>query len=77
MVENLSQQGAAFACDGLFAIEQGLTLESTETGCEFADIRAKIRWRRDNGYGVVFENTLSLKDFARFAARLQCPALLD
>lgn len=77
VVENLSQQGARFESDGLFAIDQTLTLESPEAGGEFFDIRAKVRWRRDQEYGVVFENTLSLREFARLAARLQCPKLLD
>lgn len=77
VVENLSQQGARFECDGLFAIDQTLTLESPEAGGEFFDIRVKVRWRRDHEYGVVFENTLSLRDFARLAARLQCPKVLD
>lgn len=77
VVENLSQQGARFESDGLFAIDQTLTLESPEAGGEFFDIRSKVRWRRDQEYGVVFENTLSLREFARLAARLQCPKLLD
>lgn len=77
VVENLSQQGARFECDALFAIEQPLTLESKEAGPDFFDIRSKVRWRRDREYGVVFENTLTLNEFARLAARLQCPSLLD
>ena len=77
IVENLSQQGARLECDGLFAIDQSLRIESLDGGHELKDVRAKVRWRRDNEYGVVFDDTLSLSDFARLAARLQCPALLD
>jgi hypothetical protein len=39
-------------------------------------VRAKIRWRRDQRYGLVFEDTFTLGDFARMAAWLQAPALL-
>lgn len=77
VVENVSQQGARFECDGLFAIDQSVHVESLDGGADLQDVRAKVRWRRENQYGVVFEDTLSLRDFARFAARLQCPTLLD
>ena len=76
LVENLSQQGARFECDTLFAIDQTLRLESAVPGIAMKEVRAKVRWRRDQNYGVVFDDTLSLEDFARFAARLQCPGLL-
>ena len=77
VVINLSQQGARFECDGLFAIDQSLQVESLDGGFELKDVRAKVRWRKDNEYGVVFDDTLSLSDFAKFAARLQCPDLLS
>lgn len=77
IVENLSQQGGRFECEGLFAIDQSLRIESMGGGVIFKDVTAKVRWRRDSHYGVVFDDTLTLRDFARFAARLQCPALLD
>lgn len=73
IVENLSQQGARFECDEMFAIDQTLRL-SSEGGLK--EVRAKVRWRRDNHYGVVFDDTLTLGDFARLAARLQAPTLL-
>lgn len=76
IVENVSQQGARFACDGLFAIEQALRIEGAEFTGPRTDIRAKVRWRRDRQYGVVFDDTFTLGDFARLAARLQEPALL-
>lgn len=77
VVENLSQQGARFECEGLYAIDQSLFIDSEDGGVEFNDIKAKVRWRRESEYGVVFDDTLTLADFARLAARLQCPALLD
>lgn len=74
IVENLSQQGARFECDALFAIDQAIRISGVGT---FRDVRAKVRWRRDRRCGVVFDDTLTLGDFARFAARLQAPALLN
>ncbi len=72
-VENLSQQGARLECDGLFAIDQTVTL----VGEGLKEVRAKVRWRRDNHYGVVFDDTYTLGEFARLAAELQAPVLLD
>ncbi len=76
MVINLSQQGARIECEGLFAIDQTLRIESAEAVPEFSELRAKVRWRRDTEYGIVFDDTFALGDFARLAARLQCPGLL-
>ncbi len=77
IIENLSQQGARFETEGHFATDQNLRIESAEGDIVFKDVRAKVRWRRDQHYGVVFDDTLSLSEFARLAARLQCPKLLD
>lgn len=77
VVENLSQQGARFSCDGLFAIDQIVRIECLEQEAGFREVRAKIRWRRNKEYGVVFDDTLTLQEFAHLAARLQCPDLLD
>jgi hypothetical protein len=76
LVVNLSQQGARFECDGLFAIDQNLRIETAELLPEFSEARAKVRWRREREYGVVFDDTFTLGDFARLAARLQAPGLL-
>ncbi|MBY6127451.1 PilZ domain-containing protein [Qipengyuania aquimaris] len=70
---NLSQQGARVECDAAFAIDQTLKV----TGSAFPDTRAKVRWRRDSHYGLVFDNTLSLRQFALLAASVQCPSMLD
>ncbi|MDJ0978358.1 MAG: PilZ domain-containing protein [Erythrobacter sp.] len=77
MVVNLSQQGARFECDDLFAIDQNLRIESGEPVREFSEVRAKVRWRRESEYGVVFDDTFTLGDFARLVARLQSPGLLN
>lgn len=75
-VVNLSQQGALLACDGLFAIDQNLRIEGGEVAPELREIRAKVRWRRGAHYGVVFDDTFTLGDFAKLAARLQVPGLV-
>lgn len=77
VVENISQQGALLACDGMFAIEQNLRIAAPDVANELKEIRAKVRWRRGNLYGVVFDDTFSLSDFARLAAQLQAPALIS
>jgi len=76
VVENISQQGARIACDGLLAIDQTVGIEAPGVGGELRKVRAKIRWRRDQCYGLVFDDTFTLGDFARMAAWLQAPALL-
>ena len=70
---NLSQQGARVACDAGFAIDQTIRV----TGPSFPETRAKVRWRKDGHYGLVFENTFSLREFSLMSAAVQCPALLE
>ncbi|WP_370190098.1 PilZ domain-containing protein [Qipengyuania sp.] len=70
---NLSQQGARIECDHVFAIDQRVTI----SGEHLPDIRCTVRWRRDANYGLVFEDTFSLRDFAMAAAKVQCPLLLQ
>ena len=76
-IENLSQQGARLTCDHLLAIDQSVRIEMPGTAGRLREVRAKVRWRRDNNYGVVFDDTFTLGDFARLAAQLQAPALLE
>ncbi len=73
VIENISQQGARLSSESLFAIDQYLTLE----GEGLRDVRAKVRWRGHGNYGVVFDDTFSLGEFAKLAAILQAPALLS
>lgn len=78
LVENFSQQGARLTCDQLLAIDQTLRIAMPAVGGgKPREVRAKVRWRRDQHYGVVFDDTFTLGDFARLAALLQAPALLD
>ena len=76
LVENLSQQGARLTCDELLAIDQTVRLVLPDGSAKPREVRAKVRWRRDRQYGVVFDDTFTLGEFARLAAQLQAPALL-
>ncbi|MEL7189863.1 MAG: PilZ domain-containing protein [Pseudomonadota bacterium] len=75
VVENFSQQGARIECDGLFAIGQPVRLAGGEGAKAFAEIEARVRWRRDNAYGIVFDDTFSMHDFAKLCVGLQSPML--
>jgi len=76
VVENLSQQGARITCDSLLAIDQTVRLAAPGLVGRNRELRAKVRWRREHNYGLVFDDTFTLGDFARLAAQLQAPALL-
>ena len=73
ITRNLSQQGACIDCDVPLAIAQTVKL----TSGDLPEIRAKVRWRRAPEYGLVFDNTFSLSDFACMAASIQSPVLLS
>lgn len=72
-VTNISQQGARIQCDELLAIAQPLRIMSHV----LPEVRARVRWRDGRHYGLVFDDTFSLSQLARFAAGVQCPALLE
>lgn len=76
IVENLSQQGAKLDSGLHFALDQNLRIEGFDGAEAFGEVRAKVRWRRDQQCGVVFDDTMTLRQFARLAAQLQAPALL-
>jgi PilZ domain len=76
VVENLSQQGARITCETMLAIDQNLRIAVPGPRGKQREVRAKVRWRRDHQYGVVFDDTFTLGEFARLAAQLQAPALL-
>ena len=73
ITRNLSQQGACIDCDVPLAIAQTVKL----TSGDLPEIRATVRWRRAPEYGLVFDNTFSLSDFACMAASIQSPVLLS
>jgi hypothetical protein len=64
---DLSQQGAKVICDTLHALDQRVRLAAPGLG----EVNAKVRWRRDNAYGLVFEDTFQFGDLARIVASLQ------
>ena len=72
ITENISQQGACIECDSKLALDQPVMLEADHLG----EIRARVRWRAGTQYGVVFDNTFTLRDFAMLAANVQCPLLV-
>lgn len=72
LVNNLSQQGARIELESPLAIDQSVRVD----GPGLRDIRCKVRWRRGGEYGLVFDDTFTLAEFATLAARLQCPVLL-
>lgn len=72
VIHNLSQQGALIECDAMFAIEQPIRLEARQ----MPHLRAKVRWRTEEAYGLAFDTTFSLREFAELVASLQCPELL-
>ena len=67
MLRDLSQQGAQIACEARLAVDQTVRLEIDSV----PSIVAKVRWRRADSLGLVFEQTFRLDEFARLAARLQ------
>jgi hypothetical protein len=69
-IRNLSQQGAGIECREKLAIEQLVRLQSDELDPIFA----KVCWRRDIHYGLVFEETLS---HARLAAIVASSAAFE
>ena len=71
-IVNLSQQGARIECDALLAIDQPLRLCSGI----LPEVRARVRWRSERQYGLVFDDTFSLSELALFAAGAQSPDLL-
>lgn len=73
-VVNLSRQGALIECDDLLAIGQAVMLQARG----LPTIEARIRWRKGNRYGMVFDTTFSLQQLAVAIEQLQrsAPALI-
>ncbi len=64
---NLSQQGACIRSDRLLAREQPIVVLASR----LPPLDAKVRWRRDDSYGVAFVQSFSFRDFAVLLAKLQ------
>lgn len=64
-IRNLSQQGACIECGERIALQQLIRLESDD----LEPVYAKVRWRKGNVYGLVFEETLTLERLAEIVAQ--------
>lgn len=75
VLRNISQQGGSFECEAPLAIEQRVSL----TAPGLPQIDAKVRWRKGDGVGLVFEQTFKLDQLARLLFDLQPfpPAIAD
>ncbi|HTM96215.1 MAG TPA: PilZ domain-containing protein [Croceibacterium sp.] len=67
VVRNLSQQGARVETRSRFALDQRVQLELKGLPA----IRAVVRWRKDQEYGLAFVDTFQFAELARLAATLQ------
>lgn len=72
-VVNVSQQGARIECGELLAIDQPLRIVSEI----LPEVRARVRWRKGDVHGLVFDDTFSLNQLALFAAGAQDPRLVE
>lgn len=66
-VRNLSQQGANVTCDAKLAIDQRVRISSDQ----LPEVEARVRWRHEDTYGLVFDDVLSYPQLARIAAEVQ------
>ena len=65
-LHNLSQQGARLSSIDYLALGQLVVLQSD---C-LPRIHAKVRWRKNEEYGVVFEETFKLAELSALAVRI-------
>lgn len=61
IIHNISQKGAHIECAQRLALNGLVRIEASD----LPDIFAKVRWRRQPHYGLVFEQTFRLEDLAR------------
>ncbi|WP_158241521.1 PilZ domain-containing protein [Novosphingobium sp. TH158] len=64
---NISQQGGSIEGDLPLSVDQRVTLAVKG----LPELDAKVRWRRGNRVGLVFEQTFKLDELARLLHRLQ------
>lgn len=69
-VHDISQQGAKITSEEHLAIDQRVRLIARG----LPEVNAKIRWRRGESYGLVFEDTFQFGDLARIVAEMQAPS---
>jgi hypothetical protein len=68
-LRDLSQKGGRIETICHLAMDQQVRLEVDGLRAVYA----KVRWRRKNAYGLVFDNTFRLDELAQLAFRLQPP----
>jgi hypothetical protein len=64
---NLSQQGALISTQEHLSLAQRIKI----AGDGLPEIAAKVRWRRNNHYGLSFEDTFQYAELAALAFDLQ------
>ena len=57
---NLSRQGGNIQCDSKLSIDQMIRIEARGV----PEIEARVRWRKDGVYGLIFDTTFSLANLA-------------
>lgn len=67
VLHNISQQGAMIETGDRLAIAQTIRIESKA----LPDIEAKVRWRKGEHYGLIFDTTFRLHDLAEIVHALQ------
>lgn len=67
VIHNISQQGAQIESPLYMAIDQKLRLEADNLPL----IQARVRWRKNSDYGLVFDDTFQFAELARLASQLQ------
>lgn len=66
-IKNISLQGAQIECASRLAIDQRLRLSNAL----LPEIVTKVRWRKGNIYGLVFDTTFQFAELARTVALAQ------
>lgn len=67
MIRNLSQQGAQIATGERLSLVQRVKI----VAAGLPEIAAKVRWRREDSYGLSFEDTFQFAELAVLAYELQ------
>jgi hypothetical protein len=70
VIRNLSQQGAQIAADERLSLVQRVKI----VAAGLPEIAAKVRWRREDSYGLSFEDTFQFAELAELAFALQSNA---
>lgn len=69
-IEDISGQGAKISCEERLPLSGNITLHAAG----LPETRAKIRWRRNGQYGLVFVDTLQMAELAEAVRVMQLEA---